>query len=217
LALFSRLLAPPQSDWPVQTLQPGFVYLDGNFDHAKRTAPIAALKEFLASGDAPIAFTQGSTAVHNPGDFYKISMEAAKRLGCRAVLVGANTSDLPERSSDSLALSYIPYQELFPNAAVTVHQGGSGTTGQAMQAGRPTLIVPYGWDQPDNASRVERLGSGLHLPRSRYSVDTAVAALERLLGQPRFAQRALEVDHELQKEDGLNGACDAIESVLARS
>ena len=147
LALFSHWLAKPQLDWPSQSLQTGFVYFDENEPH---NAADPRLTTFLASGDPPIVFTQGSTAVHNPGDFYQVAAEAATRLGRRAILIGAP----PNSSSSSnhlLTVTYAPYSHVFPHAAVNVHQGGSGTTGQAMRAGRPQLIVPYGWDQPDNA------------------------------------------------------------------
>jgi rhamnosyltransferase subunit B len=159
LALFSRWLAQPQPDWPRPTFQPGFAYFDGQ---KAEGAPSTELTSFLAAGDAPIVFTQGSIAVHHPGDFYKVSVEAAKRLGRRAVLVGAKT--IAEGcSSQVLVLPYVPYPQIFPHGAVNVHQGGSGTTGHALRAGRPMLVVPYGWDQPDNAARIERLGTGLHL------------------------------------------------------
>ena len=52
LALFSRWLAQPQPDWPLQTLQPGFVY----FDHRATidsNLP-SQLSSFLAAGDPPI-------------------------------------------------------------------------------------------------------------------------------------------------------------------
>jgi UDP:flavonoid glycosyltransferase YjiC (YdhE family) len=214
LALFSRCLAQPQPDWPPHTAQPGFVYFDRR---DSRDEPVAELTEFLASGDAPIVFTLGSTAVHNPGNFYEASAEAVRRLGRRAVmLVGPGAA--PRISSpDILTLAYAPYSHIFPHAAVNVHQGGSGTTGQALLAGRPMLFVPYGWDQPDNAARVERLGAGLHVPRSRYSATTATAALERLLSDPRYSARAAEVGARLRGEDGLTAACDAIESVLWNS
>ena len=86
LALFSHWLAEPQRDWPLQTRQPGFVYFD---DRSVDAEVSSRLSGFLATGDAPIVFTQGSTAVHNPGDFYSVSVAAAKRLGRRAVLLGA--------------------------------------------------------------------------------------------------------------------------------
>jgi UDP:flavonoid glycosyltransferase YjiC (YdhE family) len=213
LALFSPCLAQPQQDWPSHTVQPGFVYFDS--PGALASSSSEELTAFLAAGSPPIVFTLGSSAVHNPGKFYEASAKAVRRLERRAVLlVGLNA---PPRvsSADILTLPYAPYSQIFPHAAAIVHQGGSGTTGQAMQAGRPMLIVPYGWDQPDNAARVERLGMGLHVPRNRYSAETAAAALERLLGDSHFATRAAEVGAQLQREDGVTAACDAIESVLA--
>lgn len=58
-------------------MQTGFVYFDGggvDGAHAK-------LEEFFAEGKAPIVFTLGSTAVHNPGDFYAVSVEARSDWG----------------------------------------------------------------------------------------------------------------------------------------
>ncbi len=152
--------------------------------------------------------------MHNPGHFFEASAAAASLLGQRALLIGAS----PELSSEGvLALRYAPYSGVFPHAAAVVHQGGSGTTGQAMRAGRPMLIVPYGWDQPDNGARVQRLGVGLSLRRSRYTAGNAAGALGRLLGDPQFAARAAEVAERLRDEDGLAGACDAIEEVLGEA
>ncbi|MGA2850462.1 MAG: glycosyltransferase [Terracidiphilus sp.] len=212
LALFSHSLAEPQPDWPPLTLQTGFVYFDQSLSHP----PIAPyLAEFLASGDPPIVFTQGSTAVHNPGDFYQVAAEAATRVGRRAILIGAPPT-AGTASQHLLTIPYAPYSQVFPHAAVNVHQGGSGTTAQALRAGHPQLIVPYGWDQPDNAARVERRGAGIHVPRSTWSPETATAALERLLHETQFSQRAMQVGAEVQAEDGLTSACDAIEALFRR-
>ena len=207
LVLFSRLLAEPQPDWPAQTRQTGFVFFD---EHSGLDAKLEA---FLKGGDPPIVFTQGSTAVHAAGDFYAVSSEAAKRLGRRALLLGIGESP-GYPSAEVLALPYAGYSRVFPRAAVNVHQGGSGTVGQALRAGRPQLIVPFGWDQPDNAARVERLGAGLHLPRGTYSVSSAMAAVERLLNESRFTDRAAAAAAEIQAKDGTGSACDAIERVL---
>jgi rhamnosyltransferase subunit B len=208
LALFSRHLAQPQPDWPAQTVQPGFAFYDQQNADSHPSPELAA---FLAAGDAPIVFTLGSTAVHNPGNFYEVSMEAANRLGRRAVLLGANAEI---SASGILAMPYAPYSQIFPHAAVIVHQGGSGTTGQAMRAGRPMLFVPYGWDQSDNGVRVERLGAGLCLSRTEYSADTASAVLARLLNQPHLASEAAALGIKVHEEDGLTTACNAVEAIL---
>ena len=208
LALFSRRLARRQRDWPRRAFQPGFVYFDRGEE-----AVCQELADFLAAGDAPLVFTLGSTAVHNAGDFYDIAIVAARQLKRRAVLLGQKSEPLVGWA-EVLTLPYAPYSQIFPHAAAIVHQGGSGTTGHALWAGRPQLIVPYGWDQPDNGARVKRLGAGLCMARAAYSVQSAVAELGRLLVEPQFAARAAEVGAQIRREDALKGACDAIESVL---
>ena len=212
LALFARCFAQPQPDWPAHVVQPGFV----TYAHTMENADAARmLRAFLDAGEAPLVFTLGSTAVNHPGNFYHASAEAARLLGMRAILLGA-PAGFPTAGADTLALRYAPYAELFPHAAVIVHQGGSGTTGAALHAGRPQLIVPYGWDQPDNGARVERLGAGLSIPRTRYSAETAAAGIERLLRAARTSSRAAEIAACMRQEAPLQSACDAVETLLQR-
>jgi UDP:flavonoid glycosyltransferase YjiC (YdhE family) len=75
------------------------------------------------------------------------------------------------------------------------------------------LVVPYGWDQPDNGARVERLSAGLGLARTSYSAEAA-DALGRLLGEPGYAERAGAIGAALSQEEGLSDACHAIEAVV---
>ena len=207
LALFSRCFAEQQPDWPRQTRQPGFVFFDST--HPFEQPP--KFDEFLASGAPPIVFTLGSTAVHNPGEFYQVSAAAAKQLGRRAILLGA---DPALGAANILVLPYAPYASIFPHATVIVHQGGSGTTAQVMLAGRPSLVVPYAWDQPDNAARVERLGAALVIARANYSVKNAVAALDRILSEGPFAERATNLAKCIQREDAIAEACNCVEEAL---
>jgi UDP:flavonoid glycosyltransferase YjiC (YdhE family) len=92
---------------------------------------------------------------------------------------------------------------------VVVHQGGIGTTGQCLRAGRPALVVPFAHDQPDNAARVKRLGTGRSIPRSKYNPARAVRELRTLM-DTSFSARAIEVAKQLAKEDGVDAACRAL-------
>jgi rhamnosyltransferase subunit B len=211
LALFSRWLAQPQPDWPVQTLQAGYVYYGHDTPNANASADLTS---FLASGEAPIVFTLGSAAVHIQGNFSEISIAAAQQLKRRAVLLLGSDAVPTVSSPNVLAIPYAPYSQVFPRAAAIVNQGGAGTIAQALRAGRPMLVVPFGWDQADNAARIERMGAGLHLPRKKYSPNNAAVALRQLLEDKSFATCAAEIEAQLQEEDGLNSACNAIESLL---
>ncbi len=213
LALFSPLLAAPQPDWPPHTVMTGFPFYDGRREEESLDP---ALEAFLNAGEPPIVFTLGSAAVMDAGDFYAQSAEAAKSLGRRVLLlVGRNPANRPANlPQNSAAFEYAPYSLVFPRAAAIVHQGGIGTTAQALRAARPMLVVPFGFDQPDNAARLVRLGVARTLPRLRYNVASATSELKALLKGGEYAQRATEVARQIQTDDGAKKACDAMETLL---
>src|SRR5688572_16338678 len=66
LALFSKVIGPPQPDWAPNTVQPGFCFYDGAEDIQKMPD---GLQDFLDAGDPPIVFTLGSAAVMDARDF----------------------------------------------------------------------------------------------------------------------------------------------------
>jgi rhamnosyltransferase subunit B len=214
LAMFSTVLAKPQIDWDRNTIVTGFTFYDGNQRHPELTSQ---LQQFLDAGEPPIVFTLGSAAVMVPGTFYDESIQAAKQLNRRAILlIGENP--LPDNlSADIIAIKYLPYSQIFPRACAIVHQGGIGTTAQALRASRPTLIMPYSYDQPDNAARVERLGTSRTISRSQYTRSRVVMELRELLENPKYATQAAEIGRIIQAEDGVKVACDAIDRQLTTS
>lgn len=215
LALFSRVIAHPQPDWPPSARLTGFAFHDGS---SEDDPDARRLEAFLAAGPPPVVFTLGSSAVNVAGRFYDESLLAARRLGLRAVLL---VGDEPGSrlgiplGDDAIAIARAPHHLLFSRAAALVHHGGIGTLAQALRAGRPMLVVPWSHDQPDNARRVVRLGVARELRSGRYRADRAAAALEELLAEPTYAARAAELSAVVRAEDGVTAACDEIERALA--
>jgi UDP:flavonoid glycosyltransferase YjiC (YdhE family) len=211
LALFSRVLGGPQPDWPPSALITGFAFYDGD---AGKTELTPELQEFLAAGPLPLVFTLGSAAVMAAGDFYEQSAQAVELLGERAVLlVGSDPHNRPRQAlSDNIYVApYAPFSKIFPRAAAIIHQGGVGTTAQALKAGRPMLVMPYSHDQPDNARRVRHLGVAKVIQRKEYHAETAATKIKDLLNDNTYAQRAVEVARVIAQEDGVATACDALE------
>lgn len=211
LAMFSSILAKPQPDWAENTMLTGFTFYDGSEGGTKLTPE---LEQFLDAGQPPIVFTLGSAAVMVPGRFYEESIEAARRLNRRAVLLIGQNSPPENRSDSILSVSYAPYSQIFSRACAIVHQGGVGTTAQALRAGRPTLVMPYSHDQPDNAARVERLGTSQTIPCKQYVAKRVARQLEDLLEDPSYATKAAEIGNSMRAEDGVKAACDAIEKQI---
>ena len=210
LATFSPVLASPRPDWPATAVITGFPFYDGQ----DRSLPPDLVK-FLGAGEPPLVFTLGSSAVHDPGNFYSEGAEAARRLGRRAVLLTGRNS-MPESLPEGvIRFGYIPFSELFPHAAAVVHQGGIGTTGQVLRAGRPMLVMPYNFDQPDNAARIARLGVGRVISRGSYSSARVAQHLRALLADPNYARTAADIGRQVRQEKGAEVAADAIERLLA--
>jgi rhamnosyltransferase subunit B len=212
LALFSRVLAEPQPDWPANTVLAGPILFNG----AATPEVSEELERFLHAGAPPIVFTLGTSAVEAAGSFYEVSAAAARRLSRRAVLlVGRHSHNRPRvPDADVLAVDYAPHAALFPRAAAIVHQGGAGTLHQALASGRPTLVVPHAHDQPDNAHRVARLGVSRTVYPRRYSVSVVQRALGELLGDAECATRARELAAVVRQEHGASRAADALEGML---
>ena len=210
LALFSRLLVTPQRDWPPNVQVTGFVFYNGP------EALGSHVQAFLDAGPPPVVFTLGSSAVGAAGSFYEESAAAAARLGVRAVLLrGPYEENEPRRtrSSEILVIDRAPHQLLFPRAAAVVHQGGAGTTGQALRAGKPTLVVPHSHDQPDNARRVTRLGVARTLFPRDYTADRVARELDRLLKEPRYRAAGERAAAVVRQERGAEGAADVLEAI----
>jgi UDP:flavonoid glycosyltransferase YjiC (YdhE family) len=212
LALFSEVFAQRQPDWPQQTEITGFCFYDG---HHEAVVPTELIR-FLDSGAPPIVFTLGSSAVWVARDFFSESIEAARSIGRRAVLLIGDERNLPRSLPQGvIAVDYVPYQSLLPRACAVVHHGGVGTTSQALLAGVPTLIVPFAFDQSDNAEHAFRIGTSRTLYRKNYQAAKVANELEELLRHPYYSHRALDVSQKLKREDGPARASDLIEEVLS--
>lgn len=218
LALFSKVLAAPQPDWPENTIVTGFPFYDRR-DFFGENVIAKEVVEFLDAGEPPIVFTLGSSAFWVARNFYRDSIEAAKALGKRALLLIGHSRNLPAEPLPPgvAAFEYAPYSEVLPRACAIVHQGGVGTTGQGLRSGKPVLILPHAHDQFDNAARVVRLGCGRTLPRPQYSVATATSELQALLKDQGYAERAAQIGETVRQENGASVAADAIERVLAET
>jgi UDP:flavonoid glycosyltransferase YjiC (YdhE family) len=91
-----------------------------------------------------------------------------------------------------------------------VHHGGIGTMSQALAAGIPQLLTPFGFDQFDNADRAQRLGVAKWIPALKLTPDAATEHLRHLLESPQTAVACAEVKNHFRGIDPLKETLDAI-------
>jgi UDP:flavonoid glycosyltransferase YjiC (YdhE family) len=207
LGLFPDWFAQAQPDWPAQVRLTGFVLSD------EICAPTDAGRDvrFMADADAPIVFTPGSANRH-AGPFFQAGIEAAGTIGRRALLVTGYPDRLPSPLPPHVRhVRYASFSTLFPRAAAVVHHGGIGTCAQGLAAGAPQLIMPMGFDQPDNAARLARLGVGEALPAARFTAASVAGALNRLLSSRSVSSACQRWRGQIDGATALSRACELLE------
>jgi rhamnosyltransferase subunit B len=151
------------------------------YDEAGTKPASSAVIDFVQSGAPPLVFMPG-TAQRETADFFRAAVQACEQLGRRGLLLGAVPDDLARSLPASVhAAAYAPFDWLLPYAGALVHHGGIGSCAQALRAAVPQLIVPSGYDQFDNAMRIERLGVGRVLRGGVQGLARMPAQLKKLV------------------------------------
>ncbi len=210
IGFFPAWFAAPQSDWPPHTHLVGFPLWDGGGG----SVPVPPdARAFLDAGEPPVIFTPGSAAA-TMQEFFSASVEAARQLGVRAMLVTNFAAQLPRDLPGNVrAFGYVPFSEVLPRAALLVYHGGIGTLAQTIKAGIPHFVVPCAFDQFDNAWRIEQLGLGRSIPQARYRAAGAADAICAILADGPMRMRAREYAGKVASASALKRACELIEDL----
>jgi len=194
---FSAHIVPRPDDWPSNAAICG--------PWSKPTTDWEApddLNAFLTAGAPPIYVGFGSMALANPR---RLVAALAEAIGDRRAIFypgwsGISRADLPPNFH---LVGPTPHDWLFTRTAMVIHHGGSGTTHAAARAGVPSIIVPFGGDQPFWADRVRRLGVAPAAINLRNPEADKIATAIAFADSDGVRARAAELGMAIASEDGL--------------
>ncbi|OWK40411.1 glycosyltransferase [Fimbriiglobus ruber] len=196
-------------DWPPQVRTTGFVF----YDREENQELPPNVRSFLDAGTPPVVFTFGS-AMRFAGPYFAVAVEACRRLGIRGLLLGKGRDVVPpDLPASVLHAEYAPFSLVLPRAAAVVHHGGIGTSAQAMQAGIRQLIVPFAFDQPDNADRLARLGVARVVYPRAFNTTNVATELKTLLTAPEVDRACQVVAARFAGTDPLEETCRLVEEL----
>jgi sterol 3beta-glucosyltransferase len=212
----SPSLCPPPPDWPAHAVTTGYWFMpeDATAPAIDDEAP-AALQEFLAAGPAPVYIGFGSMAGVDPERTTRIVIEAVERAGVRAVVStgwGGLLRDAEQiRLERVFPVDAVSHDWLFPRVSAVVHHGGAGTTTAGLRAGRPTLICPFGVDQPWWGRKVAALGVGpAPIAQKLLTVERLADALVEITHNESMRAAAARIAAAMQHERGVAAAIEFI-------
>jgi len=207
----SPTLVPQPRDWPEHFA------ITGQWTLATDPAwsPQPELAKFLAAGEPPVYIGFGSMVGFDRDRFRSLVLDA---LEDRRALLFAGWSGFGEGAlpSSVLAIGPTPHDWLLPRTRIALHHGGAGTTHAAAGAGVPSVVVPFGGDQPFWADRLRRVG--IAPPAISHAKLTAAGLRESLAfaGDPKMIARARAIGEAMAGEDGVAEAVGRIVRALER-
>lgn len=196
---FSPRVVPRPDDWPAHHTLAGYWPAPPT-----EWQPPAELQLFLVTGTPPVYVGFGSMG----SGMVRSIAEALADLGMR-VIAPASSGISP--SANICVVNDVPHDWLFPKLAAVIHHGGAGTTGTALRAGVPQLVVPFAVDQFFWGRRMFELGVGAcPMPHATLKPQSVVTVVQRVIEDSAMRQRARELAVQIAKEDGVGTAAQLI-------
>ena len=211
LALFSGLFAPLQEGWPQPMCQAGFV-----FHRQEQESLSRETREFLDKGDPPLLFSLGTSGSGAEGRrFCEVAAHTSLLMDKRAILVTGRNAEVLQhipRDERFLPVAYEPFSQLIPQIRTLVHIGGVGTIAYGLYGGKPQVLVPFTYEQCDNALRLQDAGVSATIPIARLDSSILCRRIQQM-EEDSCRERALEVSGAIAGEDGAEAAADQLEAL----
>lgn len=167
----------------------------------------------LRSGEDWIFVGFGSMHQSDPDRFLTRLGDACAAQGVRAVAQFGARRGMTH--PHVLCIGEEPHAALFTRVRAVIHHGGAGTTGSAVRAGVPSVVVPHFADQFYWGHRLHALGVA---PRPLPRPLATTGALARAIGgalRPSRAERAASLADAVRGEDGAGQAVAHVERWMA--
>lgn len=208
---FSQHVVPRPYDWNEHIHITGYW-----FPENKQWQPSRDLSAFIEAGEPPVFIGFGSMPIKDPQRTTAIILEALKQSKQRGIL-HMGWGGIGDQSSPDYVfkIDYAPYDWLFPQMAMVIHHGGSGTTAFGLRSGIPSCVVPFVFDQFYWGERITQLGAGPKpIPFKELNVERLTEAIRLGVGSLQIKQNAFELGQKIREENGIENALNVVEKIL---
>ncbi|MBS1695694.1 MAG: glycosyltransferase [Actinobacteria bacterium] len=218
--LADRYIVPtvPEFDYPRSDLPPNVRYVGAV--HPTPTRDFRAPSWWgELDGDRPVVHvTQGTV---DNADLSRLLEPTIDALGGDDVTVVATTGGRDMSSmraalpANTFLAEHIPHDLLLPKVAVMVTNGGYGAVQRALASGVPLVVAGDTEDKPEVAARVAWTGAGINLGTGSPTPHAVRTAVHTVLGDPRYLQRARELEVAYTRRDGVAEIAGLVDEVVA--
>jgi zeaxanthin glucosyltransferase len=204
---------PAVFDFPRKGLPPWFHYT-GPF-HDERSGDFIDFPYERLTGAPLIYASMGTLQNRQDRVFHTIAAACAGLPAQLALSLGnPHQTALPDLPGSPLVVPYAPQLELVKRSALVITHAGLNTVLETLSQGVPMVAIPITNDQPGVAARLAWLGAGQVVPLAGLHADRLRTVVQKALSDPRYRERARNVQRQFQALDGVRRAADIAEQAL---
>lgn len=170
---------------------------------------------FDALGDVPIIYISLGTVFSNKVDFYRTCFEAFADSDRQVVLSVGKRTDIAALGAiprNFIVQGFVPQLELLQRAALCVTHGGMNSVSEALYYGVPLVVIPQTADQYLVGQRIEQLGAGKTLRKTRVTAQRLRSMAEEVSVHPAYQQASTQVGKSFGQAQGYLCAADEIQN-----
>jgi MGT family glycosyltransferase len=206
--------SPAEFEFPRKKLPPQF-HFTGPFQDPRARTPVPF--PFEALDGRPLIYASMGTLQNRMLWVFRAIAEACDGLDAQLVISLGGSADpevLGKLPGNPLVVRAAPQLELLDRAALTITHAGMNTAMESLARGVPMVAIPITNDQPGVAARIKWTGTGLVVPPRRLTARRLRAAITRVLTEPSFKTKAVQMKAAIARSGGIKKAADVIERVI---
>lgn len=203
-------------DYPRSKVNPKVDYVGALLPYRRATAE-AGIKQ-LGRYARTVVVTQGTVDNKDPNKLIIPAIEALKDRDMLVVVAtgGAGTDDLRKRYAgpNVVVEDFVDFEAVFPSTDVFITNGGFGGVLLSLAHGVPVVSAGINEGKNDVNARVEHAGVGINLRTESPVADAVEKAVDTILADPGWRERAQAICREFEATDGCAAAAAIIERTV---
>jgi UDP:flavonoid glycosyltransferase YjiC (YdhE family) len=201
-------------EFPLEEPQGNVVFI-GPLPHKNDKAPSL---QWLRTRDRskPLIFvTQGTVANRDLEQLLHPAMEGLANEDVDVLLTGGGASvERLIQGSNAHAASYVPYDDVLPETAVFVTNGGYNGVLQALSFGVPVVVAGATQDKPRVGHRVQWAGVGINLKTGTPTKEQVRDAVKEILSNPCYSERAQTIQSTFSQMDSIEIIAKQVDAAI---
>ena len=196
-------LSIAQLDYPRSDLPDSIRYVGALPAGSGRKSELPKWWDEVTSAPRVVVVSQGTAANVDFTELVQPTLDALADLDVLVVATLGRDAELERVPENARVAEFIPFDDLLPHTDVLVSNGGFGGVQQALGHGVPMVLAGQTEDKAEVTARAAWAGAAINLATQRAEEKDVRAAVEKVLAEAVYRERAEELAAEYARHDAL--------------